>query len=387
MSLFAARDEEDDSAARGGAGRPRTPRRVLVGWVLIAAAVVLAAVLAATPAPYVIEGPGPVYNTLGVDTPVYSPQGTTRPSANAKQVLAIPSAVKTYPTKGQLDLLTVNLYGNPDALPSWSQVVQAWFDPSRTVVPVDVEFPAGETSDQSSRQSAQDMATSQQDATVAALRELGHTIGEQVIVGSVDPTLPANGILKPDDAFVSVNGVAVTGTAQLRKLIGANGASTPATFVIERAGVRQTVRITPVESSGAAVIGVYIGVRYDRIPVAVTINLSDVGGPSAGQMFALGIIDKLTPGFLNAGLDVAGTGTIDGDGDVGAIGGIRQKMYAAKAAGATIFLAPASNCDEVVGHVPAGLSVFAVNTLRDSLVVLAAESSGTGVGALPTCGS
>jgi PDZ domain-containing protein len=105
-------------------------------------------------------------------------------------------------------------------------------------------------------------------------------------------------------------------------------------------------------------------------------------------MFALGIMDKLTPGSLNGGKRVAGTGTIDNTGDVGAIGGIRQKMYAARdTGGASYFLAPASNCNEVTGHIPAGLQVFAVKTLADSLKVLDAVSSGKSTQGLPTCPS
>jgi len=124
--------------------------------------------------------------------------------------------------------------------------------------------------------------------------------------------------------------------------------------------------------------------KYD-FPFEVSIQLDNVGGPSAGQMFALGIMDKLTPDSLNGGKRVAGTGTIDNVGNVGAIGGIRQKMYGARSAGATIFLAPASNCDEVTGHIPAGLQVFAVKTLSDSVKVLDAVRAGSSTADLPTC--
>ena len=103
------------------------------------------------------------------------------------------------------------------------------------------------------------------------------------------------------------------------------------------------------------------------------------------MMFALGIIDTLTPGSLNGGEKVAGTGTISADGTVGPIGGIRQKLWGAKDAGADWFLAPESNCDEVVGHVPDGLRVFAVEDLDDSLAVLDAIRDGGDLDALPTC--
>jgi PDZ domain-containing protein len=103
------------------------------------------------------------------------------------------------------------------------------------------------------------------------------------------------------------------------------------------------------------------------------------------MMFALGIIDKLTPGELNGGENFAGTGTIDATGAVGAIGGIRQKLYGASNAGAKYFLAPASNCDEVTGHIPAGLTVFSVATLDDALAALEAVSAGDDTRALPAC--
>jgi PDZ domain-containing protein len=117
----------------------------------------------------------------------------------------------------------------------------------------------------------------------------------------------------------------------------------------------------------------------------VNIQLNNVGGPSAGQMFALGIIDKLTPDQLNGGQRVAGTGTIDNEGNIGAIGGIRQKMYAARDVGNKWFLAPQVNCDEVTGHIPSGLTVFAVKTLDDSLKVMKALSSDSSTAGFPRC--
>jgi PDZ domain-containing protein len=134
----------------------------------------------------------------------------------------------------------------------------------------------------------------------------------------------------------------------------------------------------------APIVGIIVGGEYD-FPVDVSIQLENVGGPSAGMMFALGIIDKLTPGELNGGELVAGTGTIAGDGTVGPIGGIRQKMYGAKDAGATWFLSPTANCDEVSGHIPGGLSVFSVDTLDDALAALEVIADGGDTSSLPTC--
>jgi PDZ domain-containing protein len=138
-------------------------------------------------------------------------------------------------------------------------------------------------------------------------------------------------------------------------------------------------------SDPTPIIGIVPGASFD-FPVDVTIHLQDVGGPSAGMMFALGIYDTLTPGALTGGEHVAGTGTIDAEGDVGPIGGIRQKMIGARDAGAGWFLAPEANCGEVVGHVPGGLRVFAVSTLDEALEVVTAIGAGRPTGDFASCG-
>ncbi len=101
-------------------------------------------------------------------------------------------------------------------------------------------------------------------------------------------------------------------------------------------------------------------------------------------MFALGIIDKMTPEDEAGGKDIAGTGTIDVNGDVGPIGGIRQKLAGAHRDGATWFLAPSSNCNEVVGHVPDGLRVVKIETLHEAREAVTAIGAGE-ADDLPTC--
>jgi PDZ domain-containing protein len=114
-------------------------------------------------------------------------------------------------------------------------------------------------------------------------------------------------------------------------------------------------------------------------PFRVNIKVGDIGGPSAGMMFALGIVDKLTPANLTGGRFVAGTGEISADGAVSAIGGIQQKMAGARAAGATIFLTPAANCGDTTGAVPAGLRLVKVATLRQAINDLTALKAGRSV--------
>ncbi|WP_434533604.1 YlbL family protein [Bifidobacterium psychraerophilum] len=116
----------------------------------------------------------------------------------------------------------------------------------------------------------------------------------------------------------------------------------------------------------------------------VSIHVDDIGGPSAGLMYTLGTIDKLTEQNETGGKKIAGTGTMDDEGKVGAIGGIRLKMLGAKRDGAQWFLAPASNCSDVVGHVPSGLRVVKVSTLDGAYQALVAIGQGK-ASSLPTC--
>jgi PDZ domain-containing protein len=354
--------------------RPRRGR--VIGWLVLAVALVGVTVVAMLPAPFVVEQPGPVYNTLG-----------SQKSGGAEvPLISIPSQ-KTYPTDGSLDMLTVRIVGNREDPLSWVEVAGAYFDPSRAVLPIDEIYPVGETVQQSDEQGRIDMQNSQKEAIAAALTNLGHTFPSRLDVVETQKGGPADGVLLPGDIITTVNGQTFADVSGLRAEIAKNGSDKPATVVVQRGGEEKTFEITPVQSGGdpsVPIVGIIVGSDYD-FPFDVKIQLENVGGPSAGMMFALGIIDKLTPGELNGGADVAGTGTITGAGLVGPIGGIRQKLYGARDAGAKWFLAPASNCDEVTGHIPAGLTVFAVTTLDDSLAALKAIAANGDTSALPTC--
>jgi PDZ domain-containing protein len=236
------------------------------------------------------------------------------------------------------------------------------------------------------------MVNSQHDAVAAALTNIGYNVYAGVEVEVITEASPAKGILQVKDLILSVNGTALTEVQSLRDALQTNGTGKPAALRIARNGVLSTVEVTPVDNAGKAVIGIGAQANYS-FPFDVSIRLDDVGGPSAGMMFALGIIDKLTPGELTSGHHFAGTGTITAPGAVGPIGGIRQKLYGAQRAGAQYFLAPAGNCAEVVGHVPSGLYVFKVATLSDALAALdfvalhgdQSAAMNTKMGALPTC--
>ncbi|WP_375388342.1 PDZ domain-containing protein [uncultured Amnibacterium sp.] len=355
-------------------GAHTRPSAVSVVTVLAVVAVFVVALL---PSPYAVEQPGPVYDTLGSS-------GTGKDRA---PLISIPGK-QTYPTTGRLDLLTVSVLGNASGGPSWFDLAEAWLDPDEAVIPLEAVFPQGETQQQAEQQSAQQMTASQRSAITAALTRLGYTVDGTVTIGSVQRGSAAAGSLQRGDVVTTFAGRPIDDACSLQNAVAANGTA-QAAVVIERGGKRETLRIAPRETDdGAGGTRPLLGVTTSatmRYPFDVDLRIDDVGGPSAGMMFALGIIDKLTPGSLTGGRHVAGTGTICGDGRVGAIGGIVQKLSAARAAGATLFLAPAANCDEVVGHIPSGLDVVAVDTLSDSLEALEQVRETGSARGLPTC--
>lgn len=346
------------------------------GWVTwFVGALVVAAIVAfgSTPSGYIVERPGEVHDTLG----------TVEIDGDTVPLVDIPME-ETFPTTGSLVMLTVTTLGDRERTALWSTVVTAWLTKSQAVVPVDEVYPPDVTSEQIDAYSAAQMTESQKSAVAAALTVLGREYTKAVSVFDTLDGGPADELLLAGDVITAVNGVEILGVADLRSELDVNGLDKEAVVTIDRAGVSQDVAITPRAGDDGPIIGVNTLEEYD-FPFDVSIQLEGIGGPSAGQIFALAIIDKLTPGSLTGGADVAGTGTITEDGTIGAIGGIRQKMYGAIDSGADYFLAPVENCDEVIGNIPDGLSVFAVTTLADSLAVLNTLSTGASTSLLPRC--
>ena len=275
MALF------DDDPSPRPQGRSRRER---IGWIALGVAAAIGLTFALLPSPYVIEQPGPVYDTLGVA----EHEGEEVP------LIEIPDA-ETFPTDGELNLLTVTVLGRPGQTPNWLDVLGAWFDRTRSVVPVEAIFPPGVTDADRDAQNTAAMVDSQQDAIAAALVELGYDFPRDVTVAGVLDDSPAAGVLEEGDIITEVNGTAVNSVDELRAAVRENGGGTPASLLVVRDGEEQVIEVTPVERDGSVVLGV--GVRMDyEFPIDVELQLDNVGGPSAGMMFALGIIDKLTPG-------------------------------------------------------------------------------------------
>ncbi|MGN6790780.1 MAG: YlbL family protein [Streptosporangiaceae bacterium] len=320
------------------------------------------------PVPYVALLPGPTYNTLG--------------PLNGKPVVQI-SGHRTYSAPGHLNMVTVSYIGGPGANPPFNifAALQAWLSPHEAVVPEEELFPEGKTQQQVVKQDSQEMASSQQAAQAAALCQLGINFTTIDTISSTIPGLPAAGRLHRGDVITAVDGKPVACKSSAATMIRARPVGHRIVLSIERGGTHHTVSLRTASFKGEPVIGVNV-VESFKFPFKVKINIGNVGGPSAGMMFALAIIDKLTPGKLTGGKFIAGTGEIEVNGVVDPIGGIQQKMAAARAAGATVFLAPAGNCSDTSGAVPAGLHVVKVSTLRGAMAALNALNAGKSV---PEC--
>lgn len=334
----------------------RSPTLLLSG----ALAVVLTSVASAAQVPYVAYQPGPTFDTLGaVDgTPVIQVEGR-----------------EVFPTEGRLDLTTVSVRSEL----TLAEAVVGWLRRDQAVVPAELVFEPGQSEEEVRQRNAERLIESETAATTAALTELGVPFELEVAVVAVQAGRPAEGELEAGDVLTSVDGEPVTGSAELRERIAGLDPGTSVRIGYLRDGERGEVTLTtapPPEDSGArSVIGVQLA-EVPEYPFDVTITLRDVGGPSAGLLFALGILDKLGPESLTGGMYVAGTGEITTDGAVGAIGGIPQKIAAAAAKGADVFLVPDGNCAEAAATAPDGIRLVRVSTLQDALDALEALREG-----------
>lgn len=311
------------------ANTPKKRLHVTTISTLITYALVIVAAL--IPVPYMVEMPGPVFNTLGEH------EGT--------EVVTI-SGAKTYPTSGTLDMLTVAVAGGPGRKVYPSQALWSVVKKKDTVVPSEAYYPLTTTRDQVTQENNAQMSTSQDFAVAAALNHLGKKYDTRLGIGSVAAGAAVEGVVEPGDIITKLNGEKINGSAEdILRVQDAVAKGDPVDLDIEREGKKLHETITPKETADGPKLGVVLAPTYD-FPIDVKFNLDDVGGPSAGLVFALTIIDKLEPGDVTGGKRIAGTGQIAEDGTVSPIGGARQKVVAANEAGNDYFLSPAGNCAE-----------------------------------------
>jgi PDZ domain-containing protein len=360
------------------------PRRTAT---MLASTLVLIALLCAgvlIKVPYSEMSPGPTVNTLG--------------DANGAPVLQV-TGHKTYPTSGNLNMTTVRVTG-ADYNMNIVEAVYGWLAHDYVVVPHDTLYPDGTTEEQSTQENAEEFSQSQESAKVAALTELHIPVTSRTIVSTVLKKSPAEGKLHAGDVIKAVNGTAVKAPTDVAKLITKKKPGQGVVFTVvpaakaaaaekahkEPTGTEQVDVTTKKSDDGGkarAIVGIQAGTEH-TFPFNVDIKLADVGGPSAGLMFSLGIVDKLTPGSLTGGKFLAGTGTIDDQGKVGPIGGIELKVIAARNAGAQYFLTPDENCAAAAKDTPKGLTLVKVKTMADAKKSVDKIHAGDTAG-LPSC--
>lgn len=331
----------------------------------------LALLLVVVPVPFVSWSPGAARDTLGTvdNEPIITVRG-----------------IDTYPTSGQLDM-TILATTPADARLSLPQALLAYWLPSRDALPREVIYDPGKSVEQVSDEDAEMMETAQDDAVVAALRAGGQKVVERPAVYSVTVGGPAHQRLLPGDLVISVDNERTNSEKAVREAIQRAQVRDTVVFTVIRNKEERRVKVVTAESttqSDAPVVGITLGTGYDYEPEISFDFGQQIGGPSAGLVFALAIYDKITEGPLLAGRHVAATGTISPDGQVGPIGAIQQKVASAEKAGATDFLVPAANCGDLAG-LRTDLNLVKVSTLRDAITALEILNAPQAAGPLARC--
>lgn len=332
----------------------RFTRQTWLAMVSACAFVVLAALIAVVPVPFVVYSPGQAYNVLGTD-----PQG---------QPLLSVEGIETFPTHGELHMTTVAVT-RADAHTNLPEALLAFWLPKRDALPRDAVYDPGKSSDQVRAEERLMMDTSQQDAVVAGLRAAGEPVEELPVVSSVTVSGPSFTRLQPGDLILAVDGDATETAEDVREAIRSRAVGEVTIILVERD--RRTLPVEVRTRAGnrnpeVPVIGIEVSSGYRYTPRVHFGVDHEVGGPSAGLVFAVALYDQITPGDLLRGRTVAGTGDLGPEGWVRPIGGLREKVASAERVGATIFLVPAENCADVVG-LPTSMDFIRVDTLDDAL--------------------
>jgi Lon-like protease len=338
-------------------------RRILTLIVALVPIVAFGVLLAVVTVPFVSLGPGPTFDTLG--------------EVDGKQVVDI-KGTKTHPTSGHLDMTTVS---QRDDL-SLAEALTLWLSGQEQLMPRGLIYPPGKSRQEIDKDNDTDFKESEHNAEFAALGYLKYP--QAITIVAVSDPGPSLGKLQAGDAVQAVNGTPVANVDQFTSYLKHTRPGQSVTVDFRRKNAPPGVAKITLGSHKGRDYG-FAGVSVTDAPWAsfvVDFNLANVGGPSAGLMFSLAVVDKLTTGNLAGSKFVAGTGTITADGTVGRIGGIGHKMTAARAAGATVFLVPAENCYEATSEKLPGLQLVKVSKLDGAVDALHAVTSG---GQPPSC--
>jgi Lon-like protease len=309
----------------------------------------------------------PVLTLLFIMSLIRLPYFVFRPGpAQDVETLIHISQHQTYPSRGHMLLTSVSYFR-----PNVYQVLRAWLDSAEAVVPEKDVLAPGQSQDQEFQQALSQMDTSKIDAAVVALtRYAGYPEkrGPGLLVEAAFPKTPAEGKIFAGDLIRAVDGRSLDDPDQLGSMIRAAGIGHPLTFTIEAGGKTRRVSVAPARVPGVdhPVIGVSL---VNNFPFPLTIDSGNIGGPSAGLMWTLGLVDLLTPGDLTGGRTIAGTGEITVEGKVLPIGGVEEKVVAAERSGATIFFVPAKDAG-AARSVASKIVLVPVSTYLDAIAYL-----------------
>ncbi len=329
-------------------------------------------VLALVPVPFVRLSPGPLFNTIG--------------TVKEKELIKI-SEVQTYPSQGELNMTTVSETGGPYGQLVLFDAMVAWFMPTQTVVPTSQQYPQMVDKEVIKQQSKRMFSSSQASAIAAALNYLEIETDATVRVDSVVVGAPADGKVEPGDLVLAVNSQPVTTSEEVVSFVQAEVPGAEIDFKLSRKSEVIEVTVISEESKvkpGSASVGISIAPAVNP-PFKIEFELEDVGGPSAGLMFTLGIINELTESDLTFGKKIAGTGTINVKGEVGPVGGILQKVAASEQAGVDLFLIPQSNCPEFARDEFRSMPIVAVNSVTAAINAIDIYSQTNSLAGLNTC--
>jgi PDZ domain-containing protein len=289
------------------------------------------------------------------------------PAREVTPLIHVEDDVRTYGSSGHLVMTTIRF----DKLTALGMLA-TWIDPDRSVEAEDVVYPPGLTPAEETHRAISQMDQSKIDAAAIVLRQLTdypkeHGVG--ALVEAVGSDCPADDHLFPGDLIVRIDGESVDSRREASRLIDAVPIDQPIEFRIEADGQTHDVRLTrgrcpPIDDP---LLGI---VLIEPFPFEITIESAEVGGPSAGLMWALGLYDLLTPGDLTQGRRIAGTGAIDLEGNIGSIGGVSDKVVAAQSVDADILLIPRGNLEELRGVDTGDVRLIAVSTLDEALAAL-----------------
>jgi len=305
---------------------------------------------------------------LGVAVTVYLPWYSMAPGpARAVQPLIRFDDRQRYESEGRFVMTSVQF-----TQLTGLGVLLAWLDPDRSVVARDVLYPDGQGVEQEHARAISQMDSSKLDASAVVLRQLAgypKAHGDGVLVESVQAGCAADGELFPGDRILSIDGAEVNTYREAARAINAAPSGDTLTFDLSVDGTSETARLVRQPCGGfeRPLVGVSM---INSFPFDVSISSGDIGGPSAGLMWALGLYDLLTPGDLTGGRTIAGTGQIAVDGSVIPIAGIQEKVAAAADAGATVFLVPRDNLMAARAGGDHGLELVPVSTFDDALAYL-----------------